>query len=158
MSAITALMSSFVGSKVASFIDGLPTESTLETIKSEILANFGYSIYEYQKKFRFSKQGSEPFGQYVLSLKENLTKMCNLAKVEDFSKLLELIVKDQILRSAEKSLGEYLKENDIFKISLEKVSEMGDNYQAIHGRKPFASSGVKVEGGPNAISARLLHT
>ena len=78
--ATTALMSSFVGSKVASFIDGLPAASTLKQIETKILTNFGSSIYEYQRKFRFAKQGTEPFGQFVLFLKENLSKMCTLAR------------------------------------------------------------------------------
>ena len=157
--ATTALMSSFVGSKVASFIDGLPAASTLKEIETEILTNFGSSIYEYQRKFRFAKQGTEPFGQFVLFLKENLSKMCTLAKVEaDFTKLEELVIKDQILRSAEKNLSEYLKEKDIFKVSLDKVAEMGDNFQAIHGRRQVQAGSGRVEGSPKCfICSSHLH-
>ena len=59
--------------------------------------------------------------------------------VSDYGKLIQLIVKDQILRSVDKSLAEYLKERDLFKINLNGVITMADNYQAIHGKHPKSS-------------------
>ena len=139
--AITALMNACAGSKVSTFIDTLPLETNLETLKAEIITNFGQSIYEYQSKFRYYKQGAEPFGQYVSMIREYFAKMCNLAKVDgDYKLLEELVIKDQIIRNAEKGLAEYLKEKEIFRISLEKVSEHGENFQSIHGKTTKARS------------------
>ena len=139
--AITALMNAFVGSKIATFIDALPATTNLEDMKSEILSTYAANIYEHQNKFRFLKQNKEPFGQYVLAIKENFQKMCSLAKVQNnFKNLEDLIIKDQVLRSVDKNLAEYLKEQDIFRIPIEKVSELGENFQAIHGKPKFSPS------------------
>ena len=49
------------------------------------------------------------------------------------------MVKDQILRSVDKSLAEYLEERDLFQVNLNDVITVVDNYQAIHGKHPESS-------------------
>ena len=105
-----------------------------EEIKLEIIKSFGLNIFDYQKKFHLTKQGSETFRQFVLTLPEFVTNMCSLASVNnDFELLEELIVKNQLWHSINKDLAKYLKERELFKLSLGEVIMFGTN-QCIHGK------------------------
>ena len=138
---LSALINAFSGTRVSAFLNNLPSTLSYEEIKLEIIKSFGLNIFDYQKKFHSTKQGSESFRQYVLTLREFITKMCNLASVNnDFDLLEELIVKDQLLHSINKDLAEYLKERELFKLGLEEVIMLAENYQSIHG-KGFKSKG-----------------
>lgn len=60
------------------------------------------------------KPGSEFSGQYVLTLKENLTKLCKLADVHgNYARLKTVILKDKILHAVNKQLAEYLKNESV---------------------------------------------
>lgn len=136
--AYSALLNGFSGSKVSLFLNTLPMDLTYDEIKHHIIKSFGYTIYDYQEKFRNCKQGSESIRQHVLFLKDYFAKMCNLANVNsDFQNLENLIIKDQLLNSTSKNLCEFLKERNIFALDLEEVIAMADNYQAIHGTGGF---------------------
>jgi hypothetical protein len=132
---MSALINGFSGTKICNFISTLASDLPYDNVKLEIIKAFGLTIYNYQHKFHFTKQSNESFRQYVLGLKENLSKMCELAHVDnDYQRFEDLIVKDQILYSVSRSLAEFLKERDIFKMSLDDVIQLADNYQSIHGR------------------------
>lgn len=67
--------------------------------------------------------------------------MCMLADVGNyFIKLEEMIVKDQVLRCADSSLSAYLKEKVVFKLSLDEVIKLAENFQAIHGKSSRSKS------------------
>ena len=136
-------------------------------MKDLIIRSFGFTVYDHQSKFHNSRQGDESFSQFVLQLKENLSKMEKLSDVsEDYNALREMIIKDKLLHWTDKNLAEYLKERDIFKKSLDDVVKLADNYQSIHGKpapkSKFAfsnitlstSGGGKYTGSGNAGSGR----
>ena len=133
----------------------MPPETTYPNMVKEILSNFGDNIYVYQHKLKTTKQGDEPFGHFVFSTKENVLKMCELANATDLTSAQDLIVKDQILRSVDRNLAEFLKERNIFQISLDKIGELGDNYQAIHGKTTKNPKNIPYM---NALNERLCHT
>lgn len=137
--AIPALMNGFTNTRVSLFLSTLPPNSTYEEIRVQILKSFGFTIYDYQTRFRNAVQRTGSFRQFVLYLQENMTRMCAIAEVDTIKKLEELFLKDQILRSADRSLAEYLKERDIFRRELDSVIQMADNFQAIH--KPTKNQG-----------------
>ena len=144
--AVTALMNGVIGSKISAYLDTLPPNMTLESIVKSILQNFGTNVYEHQNRFRFAKQGEEPFGHFVFSIQENLIKMCKLAEVpEDFQSFQDFAVKEQVLRSADKLLAEFLKERNIFKLDLAKIIELGENFQAVHGRPKKSQSSTAAQ-------------
>ena len=133
--AITALLNAFTNTKVGDFLDTIGSDRSLNLIKSDIIRSFGLNVYDYVHRFRNAKQVNESFSQFVVQLRENLAKMCELANVEkNFDKLVELCIKDQLLRSVDRNLSEYLKEHDIFHIGLNEVIKLADNFQAIHGK------------------------
>jgi len=144
---LSALLNGFSGTKVSLFMSNLPADMTYDETKSQILKTFGYTVYDYQAKFHNSKQGSESFRQFVLIMKENFLKMCKLADVNcDYDNLLQLVVKDQILKSIDGELSDFLRERNIFKVDLDEVIQLADNYQAIHGRTvTMTDAGSKLE-------------
>jgi hypothetical protein len=139
--AVTALLNGFANTKVSHFLSTLPPELSYGDMKLQIVKTFGFTIYDYQSRFRNAKQKTGSFRQFVLYLRENLSKMCQIAEVgNDAKKLEELLLKDQILRAAERPLAEYLKERNIFQRDLESVIQMADNFQAIH--RPSKGSAI----------------
>ena len=148
---IAALKNAFSGTKVSVFMDTIRPTSYAD-LKDKLTKSFGENIYELQSKFRFAKQARESFSQFVLLLGDHLSKMCTLADVgTDFDKLKDFMIKDQILRSVDRNLGSFLKENNIFKSDLDEIITMAENYQSIHGRSQFKSKFVesKKEGDLN---------
>ncbi|KAA0202960.1 hypothetical protein HAZT_HAZT009342 [Hyalella azteca] len=113
--AVTALLNGFANTKVSHFFSTLPMELSYGEMKLQIVKTFGFTIYDYQSRFRNAKKKTGSFRQFVFYLRENLCKMCQIAEVgNDAKKLEELLLKDQILRAAERPLAEYLKERNIF--------------------------------------------
>ena len=132
--ALSALINGFSGTKVCTFIDSIP-DLLYTDLKPLLLQSFGASIYDLQAKFRYAKQSHEPMSQFILVLNDYLSKMCTLANVQDdFKNLRDFVIKDQLLRSVDKNLADFLKENDIFKSSLDEIVQLAENYQAIHGK------------------------
>ena len=132
--ALSALINGFSGSKVSTFIDSVPDLVYIE-LKPLLIQSFGATIYDLQAKFRYAKQSSESISQFVLLLNDYVIKMCTLANIQDdFQKLKEFVIKDQLLRSVDKSLADFLKENDIFRTCLDDIVQLAENYQAIHGK------------------------
>ena len=137
--AMAALMNGFSGTKVSSFINSCQL-TTYEDLKVVILQTFGLSIYDVQARFRNSKQSSESISQLVLNLGNNLDRLCTLAEIGDeFKNLRSFVIKEQLLRSVDNSLASFLKENDIYKLDLDKVTTLAENFQAIHGKPRFKS-------------------
>ena len=135
--AITALHNVFFGSSACKLLEKLPQQSDYAEIKRQLICSFGQSIYVHQRAFRGQRQGTETFRQYAINVKDNLDKMCDMVGVgNDFVKLQELIVKDQILCTVDKNLCEFLKERDVFRIGLDEVIVLAENYQAVHA-KPY---------------------
>ena len=141
----SALQNGFANSKVCTFISSIAIEEPYENIKLQIIKAFGFTIYDYQNRFHQTEQGIESFRQYVLKMCENFGEFCKLANVgSEYLKLKELIIKDQLLLSVNKCLSEYLREHDIFNISLEEVIKTADNYQSIHGRGVVQKNDKKI--------------
>lgn len=137
--ALAALINGFSGTKVSAFLNSC-TLTTYDELKVLILQTFGLSIYDVQTKFRNYKQGNESISQLVLNLKNNLDRMCSLVEIgENLNDFKSFIVKEQLLRSVDFSLASFLKENDIYKLDLEKVTTLAENFQAIHGKNKFKS-------------------
>ena len=131
--AISALINGFSGTQVSAYLDSV-TSLEYSELKSQLVKAFGASIYDLQTKFRFSKQAGEPVSQFVVMLKDLLNKICESIVVgTSFEKLVEFIIKDQLLRSVDRDLASFLKENNIFQSSLDSVISLAENYQAIHG-------------------------
>ena len=131
--AISALINGFSGTKVSVYLDSVTSLEYAE-LKNQLIKAFGASIYDMQSRFRFSKQSSEPISQFVVMLRDLLNKICESVNVNaDFNKLFEFVIKDQLLRSVDRDLASFLKENNIFKTSLESAISLAENYQAIHG-------------------------
>lgn len=149
--AISALQNGFVNSKVCTFLNSLPVELPYDNVKLQIIQAFGFTIYDYENKFRNVKQGSESFRQFVLKLSDYFDKFCKLANVGDnYANLVELVIKDQIINSVYKELSEYLREKDLFHLSLDEVIRLSDNFQAIHGKnKPKIEVAIS-QSRPNA--------
>ena len=141
--ALTALKNAFSGTKVSIFMDTLPPTNYAD-LKMKLVKSFGENIYELQSKFRFAKQGHEPFSQFVLQLVDNLSRMCTLAEVgTDFDKFKNFMIKDQILRSVDRNLASFLKENNIFQCDLDEIMTIAENYQSIHGRFQYKNKFVE---------------
>ena len=133
--ALSALINGFTNTRVSLFLDNISPEVGYTEIKTNLLRSFGLTIYDYQNKFRSCKQSSESFSQLVVAVRENLNKMCTLANVnKKFEHFEELVVKDQILRSVDRSLSEYLREKDLFSLPLDEVIKLAENFQAVHGK------------------------
>ena len=133
--AITALQNGFTNTKVGKFLDSLSSNRSLTLIKADIINSFGLHVYDYMNSFRNAKQNGESFNEFVIGMKENLTKLCLMTEVnEEFHRLSDLMIKEQILRGVDGKLSEYLKERNIFAMDLSDVIKVADNYQAIHGR------------------------
>ena len=130
---LTALINGFSGSKVSRFLDTLPNLTYVE-LKPLIIQGFDASIYDLQNKFRFAKQSNESMSQFVMRLNDFLSKICDIIEITEFKQLREFIMKDQILRSVDKNLADFLKENDIFHTELDVLVKSAENYQAIHGK------------------------
>ena len=133
--ALSALYNGFIGSRVSPYLNSLQPDSNYDEIKKLLIAGFGASIYDIQMKFRFAKLTTETVAQFIVVLKDHLTKMCDISNVnKEYEKLFEWILKDQLLRSVDRNLGSFLKEQNIFKMPLDEVIKIADNFQAIHGR------------------------
>ena len=131
--ALAALVNGFLGTKVSVFLDSLNNLEYAE-LKPQLIQSFGASIYDLQKKFRYTKQTKEPISQLVVVLEDVLSKICDMIQIgNDIEKLKQFVIKDQLLRSVSRNLADFLKENDLFKIELSEVVKISENFQAIHG-------------------------
>lgn len=131
--ALTALQNGFVNSRVCSFMNSLKSGEPYKSVKTSIIKAFGHSVYDYQKKFRQSRQGDESFTRYALRVREYFEKFCDLANVgENFDNLVDVIIKDQLVNSVDKELSEYLRENELFNVDFDKMIKLADNFQSIH--------------------------
>lgn len=134
--AISALHNGFSNTKVGVFMDNICSEYNYSQVKELIIRSFGLTIYDYQKKFRNAKLENESVSQFVLYLKENLSKMQGYVGVEkSFEKLEDLIIKEQLLRGVHRNLSEFLEERDVYKMNMDDLVTVSDNYMAIHGRE-----------------------
>lgn len=130
---MSALQNAFSGSRVSRLITSLPPDTDYDTMKEEILKTFSMTVYDYQEKFRNSKQDGESFRQYYLRLAHYLNRWMGLAKQDhEFENLKEIMIKEQTLRSVSPGLAAYLKENEIFSKPKEDIIKLADNYQSIH--------------------------
>ena len=132
--AVSALFNGFAGTSVSLFLDKVPNDIDYDDLKDQLIKCFGPSIYNYFYKFRNSKQEGESFRQFVMKIQDYFSNIVKIADIEDRNTLIDLIVKDQILRSVDRSLCEHLKEKNIFRSSLDEVIDFGDNFQSVHGR------------------------
>ena len=131
--AITALQNGFTGSRIMDLISTLPFDITYDEMKKVILKSYGLSVYDYRDKFINLSQKSENFRQFILRMSNYLTRWTESCEVEDFVALKELMIKDQILKSVQRNLSDYLKEKNIFNLDLDEIVDLADNFLSIHG-------------------------
>ena len=83
-----------------------------ERLKLALLKRYDFREFGYRRRFRDAKaEGQESPGQFIVRLKNYLTKWIKLAKVEEsFNRVVELIVREQFTNACPKELSVYLNE------------------------------------------------
>lgn len=61
------------------------------------------------------------------------SRWCELCESDSIKAITDMLIKDQILKLIPIPLVNYLKENRIFNVPLEKVITLAENFQSIHG-------------------------
>ena len=69
-----------------------------ERLKLALLKRYDFTEFGYRRRFRDAKpEGQESLGQFIVRLKNYLTKWVKLAKVdESFDGVVELIIREQL--------------------------------------------------------------
>ena len=83
-----------------------------ERLKLALLKRYDFKEFGYRRRFRDAKaEGQESPDQFLVRLKNYLTKRVKLAKVEEsFDGVVELMVREQFTNACPKELSVYLNE------------------------------------------------
>ena len=81
-------------------------------MKLALLKRYDFTEFGYRRRFRDAKpEGQESPDQFIVRLKNYLTKWVKLAKVEEsFDGVVELMVREQFTNACPKELSVYLNE------------------------------------------------
>ena len=92
----------------------VPDSKSYEKIKRAIFERFGLSPMEYRDKFRNAKQlGDETFKEYAIRVSRYFEHWKDSEEVEnDYFKLTDLIIRDQLLNNCSSELQTYLQEKE----------------------------------------------
>lgn len=138
---LSALFNAFSGTPVSKFLSSLDSDLTYDQIKPKLIRVFGFTSYALIEKFNSVSQGSENFSQFLENLRSDLTQFCELTGViDDYKSLFEKMIVIRLLQAVPVSLSEYLKEHDCFKLPLDKIIDLAENFQAIHKVKSKSAS------------------
>ena len=106
-----------------------------DKVKQAILKKFELTPEAYRKKFRDTKKGEEPYAEYAVLLTGFLDHWIEGEECgDDFSKLKDLFIREQILDSAPLEHRLWLKDKN--PKSVEELVTLADHYVATHGKKP----------------------
>ena len=115
-----------------------------ERLKLALLKRYDFTEFGYHRRFRDANpEGQESPGQFILLLKNYLTKCVKLAKVEEsFDGVVELMVREQFTNACQKELSVYLNERS--PKTLDELVTWAQQYLMAHNKK-FSSSQSRRE-------------
>ena len=110
----------------------VPDSKSYEKIKRAIFERFGLNPMEYRDKFRNAKQlGDETFKEYAIRVSRYFEHWKDSKEVEnDYFKLTDLIIRDQLLYNCSSELQTYLQEKE--PKSLSDLVALANAYQLAH--------------------------
>lgn len=113
-----------------------------KTVKVALLKRFQLTEEGFRNKFRSSKpeQGESP-SQFIARLENYLTRWMDLSKTpRTFAGLVDLLLREQFICSAGKSLSMFLRERK--PKNKEEMSELAEQYIEAHGVTSFISDKI----------------
>ena len=104
-----------------------------------LLKRYDFTEFGYRRRFRDAKaEGQESPGQFIVRLKNYLTKWLKLAKVEEsFDGVVELMVREQFTNACPKELSVYLNERSLK--TLDELVTWAEQYLMAHNKKLSSS-------------------
>ena len=117
-----------------------------ERLKLALLKRYDFTEYGYGRRFRDANpEEQESPGQFIVRLKNYLTKWVKLAKVEEsFDRVVvELMVREQFTKACPKELSVYLNERS--PKTLDELVTWAEQYLMVHNKK-LSSSHSRREG------------
>ena len=114
-----------------------------ERLKLALLKRYDFTEFGYRRRFRDAKpDGQESPGQFIVRLKNYLTKWVKLAEVEEsFDGVVELMVREQFTNACPKELSVYL--NERIPKTLDESATWADQYlKAVN--HPANSGGLQL--------------
>ena len=118
-----------------------------ERLKSLLLKRFSYTEDALREKFRAARpEQNEEFGGFVARISNYFDKWAELAEVKnEYDKLRDLLIREQIYASCHKDLVTFLKERKPG--DLKAVSTLCEQYRVAHPSKPI-SKGTVIQDNP----------
>ena len=110
-----------------------------ERLKLALLKRYDFTEFRYRRRFRDAKpEGKEKPGQFIVRLKNYLTKWVKLAKVEEsFDGMVELMGREQFTNACPKELSVYLNERS--PKTLDELVTWAEQYLMPHNKKISSS-------------------
>ena len=110
-----------------------------ERLKLALLKRYDFTEFGYRRRFRDAKpEGQESLGQFIVRLKNYLTKWVKLAQIEEsFDGVVELMVREQFTNACSKDLSVYLNERS--PKTLDEFVTWAEQYLMAHNKKLFSS-------------------
>ena len=110
-----------------------------ECLKLALLKRYDFTEFRYRRRFRDVKpEGQESPGQFIVRLKNYLTKWVKLAKVEEsFDGVVELMVREQFTNACPKELSVYLNERS--PKTLDELVTWAEQHLKAHNKKLSSS-------------------
>ena len=110
-----------------------------ERLKPALLKRYDFTEFGYRRRFCDAKpEGQESLGQFIVRLKNYLTKWVKLAKVEEsFDGVVELMVREQFTNACPKELSVYLNERS--PKTLDELVTWAEQYLMAHNKKLSSS-------------------
>ena len=114
-------------------------EMDYECLKLALLKRYDFTEFGYRRRFRDAKpEGQESPGQFIVRLKNYLTKWVKLAKVEEsFDGVVELMVQEQFTNACPKELSVYLNERS--PNTLDELVTWAEQYLKARNKKLSSS-------------------
>ena len=116
-----------------------------ERLKLALLKRYDFTEFGYRRRFCDAKpKGQESPGQFIVRLKNYLTKWVKLAKVEEpFDRVVELMVREQFTTASPKELLVYLNERS--PKTLDELVTWAEQYLMAHIKKLPSSQSRREE-------------
>ena len=113
-----------------------------ERLKLALLKRYDFTKFRYRRRFRDAKpEGQESPDQFIVQLKNYLTKWVKLARVEkSFDGVVELMVREQFTNACPKELSVYLNERS--PKTLDELATWADQYLMAHNKKLSSKNAI----------------
>ena len=113
-----------------------------ERLKLALLKRYDFTEFGYRRRFRDAKpKGQKTPGQFIVRLKNYLTKWVKLDKVEEsFDGVVELMVREQFTNACPKELSVYL--NETSPKTLDELATWADQYLMAHNKKLSSKNAI----------------